>query len=150
MKNNSEICRNTKQIQRRLGQQHLSRQDNVLLKGQMLSKGKIIGRNEHEKSQKSTQGEGGTDIMSREKTKSAINTMRRRRGGQGQELMRLRGRWMMARGADTGREMRERLGYYQRLSCCGKYFACRHSYSSTTRTKRLFFGTIGEEQIERE
>ena len=31
MKNNSEICRNTKQIQRRLGQQHPSRQDNVLM-----------------------------------------------------------------------------------------------------------------------
>ena len=69
MKNNSEICRNTKQIQRRLGQQHPSRQDNALLKAQMLSKGKIIGREEHEKSKKSTQGEGGTDIISSAKIK---------------------------------------------------------------------------------
>ena len=41
----------------------------------------------------------------------------------------------MARESDTGREMRERLGYYQRLSCCGKYLAC----SSTNETKRMFF-----------
>ena len=44
VKNNSEICRNTKQIQRRLGQQHPSRQDNVLLSAWMLSQGKIIER----------------------------------------------------------------------------------------------------------
>ena len=69
MKNNSEICRNTKQIQRRLGQQHPSRQDNALLKAQMLSKGKIIGRDEDEKSKKSKQGEGGTDIISSAKIK---------------------------------------------------------------------------------
>ena len=45
----------------------------------------------------------------------------------------------MARGADTGREMRERLGYYQRLGCCGKYFACRRSSGSMRETKRPFF-----------
>ena len=45
----------------------------------------------------------------------------------------------MARRADTGREMRERLGYYQRLGCCGKYFACRQSSGSMRETKRLFF-----------
>ena len=66
--------------------------------------------------------------------------------GQGQELMRLRGRWMMATEADTGREMRERLGYYQRLGCCGNYFAGRLSGSSMTETK-CFFGIIGEEQF---
>ena len=54
----------------------------------------------------------------------------------------------MAREADTGREMRERLGYYQRLGCCGKYFACRQSHERDQTT--IFFGIIGEEQIERE
>ena len=69
VKNNSENCRNTKQIQRRLGQQHPSRQDNVLLRARILFKGKIIGMDEHEKSKKSTQGEGRTDIMSNAKIK---------------------------------------------------------------------------------
>ena len=52
----------------------------------------------------------------------------------------------MATEADTGREMRERLGYYQRLGCCGNYFADRLSGSSMTETK-CFFGIIGEEQF---
>ena len=42
MKNNSEICRNTKQIQRRLGQQHPSRQDNVVLMARILFKRKSL------------------------------------------------------------------------------------------------------------
>ena len=45
----------------------------------------------------------------------------------------------MAREADTGREMRERLGYYQRLGCCGNYFAGRRSCSSMTETKCFFW-----------
>ena len=41
VKNNSEICRNTKQIQRGHGQ-HPSRQDNVLLLARILFKRKLL------------------------------------------------------------------------------------------------------------
>ena len=72
MKNNSEICRNTKQIQRRLGQQHPSGQDNVLLRTLgFCPKGKSLAG-------MSTVKEG-TYIISNARIKSAINTMRRRR-----------------------------------------------------------------------